>query len=395
MSRRAADSDQEFGSDSFLDIIANIVGILIILIVIAGVKVARQPKLLGTGAANTFESAQAEAKPEAPVEQPEMIGMPDWNAVPSRNLVLANVPPDRRDELEKSRKLSQEIQQNEAKLEAYLVSLQNAPQAAGEDELPEVDALLDKTATTIASLKTAVLDAEQKSNTEMQALNALQKRDQYVNGALQQIVVETRRLKEVLEENSKQQKRAEASKEVLTHRLSPVGKSVSEDETHFRLHNGNVAHLPIDRLVDRMTDQIKARQRIVMKFRRYEGVVGPLNGFVMKYVVQRQVMSPLQAMQYGHNSYRFSVSRWTIEPSDTYRGETVDEALRQGSHFRQLVESAEPDSSVTIWLYPGDFENFSRLRELAHSMNLRVAARPLPEGTPVAGSPNGSQSTSQ
>ena len=114
-----------------------------------------------------------------------------------------------------------------------------------------------------------------------------------------------------------------------------------------------------------------------------------------KYVVQRQVMSPLQAMQYGHNSYRFSVSRWTIEPSDTYRGETVDEALRQGSHFRQLVESAEPDSSVTIWLYPGDFENFSRLRELAHSMNLRVAARPLPEGTPVAGSPNGSQSTSQ
>ncbi|MCA9085200.1 MAG: hypothetical protein KDA81_14145, partial [Planctomycetaceae bacterium] len=42
MSRRSAESSQEFGSDSFLDIIANIVGILIILIVLAGLKVARQ-----------------------------------------------------------------------------------------------------------------------------------------------------------------------------------------------------------------------------------------------------------------------------------------------------------------------------------------------------------------
>ena len=284
---------------------------------------------------------------------------------------------------------------DEAQLKAYLVSLQKAPRTEGRDELPEVDAELDRTSSTIASLKSAVLDAEQKTNDQRKALVALQKRDDYVDGALQQIAVETRRLQEVLETTEEERKQAEASKDVLSHRLSPVGKSVSDRETHFRLHNGKIAHLPIERLVDRMTEQIKSRQRIVMKFRRYEGVVGPLDGFIMKYVVQRQALSPLQAMQYGQNSYRFSVSRWTIEPSDTYRGETVEQALKQGARFRQLVESAEPDSSVTIWLYPGDFENFAKLRELAHSMNLRVAARPLPEGTPVAGSPTGSQSTSQ
>ena len=43
MSRRSVKTEQEFGSDSFLDVIANIVGILIILIVIVGLKVARQP----------------------------------------------------------------------------------------------------------------------------------------------------------------------------------------------------------------------------------------------------------------------------------------------------------------------------------------------------------------
>ena len=35
-----------FGSDSFLDVVANIVGILIILIVVVGVRVARAPALV-------------------------------------------------------------------------------------------------------------------------------------------------------------------------------------------------------------------------------------------------------------------------------------------------------------------------------------------------------------
>ncbi len=43
MSRKNRDNEQSFGSDAFLDVIANIVGILIILIVVAGVKVSRAP----------------------------------------------------------------------------------------------------------------------------------------------------------------------------------------------------------------------------------------------------------------------------------------------------------------------------------------------------------------
>ena len=42
MSRRR-EFEIMFGSDSFLDVVANIVGILIILIVIAGVRVSQAP----------------------------------------------------------------------------------------------------------------------------------------------------------------------------------------------------------------------------------------------------------------------------------------------------------------------------------------------------------------
>ena len=43
MGRRSDRPELEFGSDSFLDVICNIVGILIILIVVVAVKVERQP----------------------------------------------------------------------------------------------------------------------------------------------------------------------------------------------------------------------------------------------------------------------------------------------------------------------------------------------------------------
>ncbi len=42
MAREKGD-DIEFGSDSFLDVVANIVGILIILIVVAGIKAGAAP----------------------------------------------------------------------------------------------------------------------------------------------------------------------------------------------------------------------------------------------------------------------------------------------------------------------------------------------------------------
>ena len=46
MSRRRPKGELQFGSDSFLDVVANIVGILIILIVIAGLRVSQTPVVI-------------------------------------------------------------------------------------------------------------------------------------------------------------------------------------------------------------------------------------------------------------------------------------------------------------------------------------------------------------
>ena len=100
-------------------------------------------------------------------------------------------------------------------------------------------------------------------------------------------------------------------------------------------------------------------------------------------------------LQSGDGRTRVNVSRWTIEPVESLVDETFDEAIRPGSRYRQGIETAVPDTVVTMWIYPDSFKGFAALREVAHGLQLRVAARPLPAGTPIVGSPSGSKSTAQ
>ena len=68
MTRRSSRRTDEFGfgSDSFLDVVANIVGILIILIVMVGVRVKNAPS---RARKQEVAQAQADAKKSAEVER--------------------------------------------------------------------------------------------------------------------------------------------------------------------------------------------------------------------------------------------------------------------------------------------------------------------------------------
>ncbi|MEO2012796.1 MAG: hypothetical protein ABGZ53_00340 [Fuerstiella sp.] len=438
MSRRRSSGDQEFGSDSFLDIIANIVGILIILIVVVGLRVARQPAIaaavesVDVAAAIDAESASPAASdvvsfvaddPDASVLNSatpdfaivEEIKNREATADPFLELLdaaddvnhvaaILNPPdPSIPDTVEFDRQIEHlsldlttataNTVTSEAELQQLLAVLKQQHdieqlQQARRTGIRQQKALLTAS---IAELNKSVGATEVKATAFASTLSSLNNRQTYITSALKQIGQETQRLSEVLEAVEEQQPVADR----LHHRLSPVGNSVTEGEVHFRLSGGRIAHIPLESLLDRLKAQVSARRSVVMRFHRYEGVIGPIGGFHMRYTVERQNVSPLQALQYGQGAYRVSVSRWSILPTETLEAEPVDAALRVGSRMRQIMESTDPDTVITVWLYPNDFKHFGRIREFAHGLNLRVAARPLPNGTPIAGSPNGSRSTSQ
>ena len=364
MSRRPPKSELEFGSDSFLDVVANIVGILIILMVVAGVRVgnARLPVQAEDVAptapvAMKTETASLEAdepRPPEPVPAPEPIE-------PSPEL-LALVD-SLRGEI---RSLDEEI----------------ARQSRQVEEIGEAEATARrKLETTTPALKSQLeaLEADRRRAADLQKQTE----------ASRARVAALRAQLEALEKSTP------AAKEIK-HRLTPVSRTVEGTEIHFHLAGGRISHVPIEELIERLRSQVVRQKEWLAKFHQHQGEVGPVDGFSMRYVVERESLGVLDDVRYGGGAMmRIGVSEWQLKPEPDLRGETLAEALRPGSSFVRTLRLADQSASVTFWVYPDSFGLYRDLQQFAHEEGFTVAARPLPFGVPIAGSPHGSRSAGQ
>ena len=116
----------------------------------------------------------------------------------------------------------------------------------------------------------------------------------------------------------------------------------------------------------------------------------------MLYAVERE-RTALDAPEVPTTSgFRYGLSDWIVEPIVPDRGETVEQALRPKSEFRQLVDNLDPRLTVvTFWVYPDSFETFRKLRDHLYDRGHDIAGRPLPAGAPIAASRYGTASRGQ
>lgn len=385
MSRRSQRPELEFGSDSFLDVVCNIVGILIILIVIVAVQLERQPR--------------------AAVSEDQFTDIARQRAAVAKELEASATTRAALDsELQK-------LQHDSAELEG-LASKTDIDKANLESRLKEAQASLQATqdqaqrssrqksrlekdhasiSARIASLEKAIEQTGKQESSLADSLTHVSEQEKDLASKLRTAVVETQKLEEVL--SVTQQKSVPQNR--LEHRLSPVTRPVEANEQHYRVSEGKVSLIPLEDLLERLKAQVLSKRATIMRFNQFEGTVGPVNGYTMKYTVEKEGPSTLEALQTGDGRTRVNVSRWEIIPDVSLVEETVEEAVRPGSRFRNSLETRQPDSVVTIWIYEDSFGEFSELREVAHGLQLRVAARPLPADTPIVGSPNGSRSSAQ
>ena len=384
MSRRAQRPELEFGSDSFLDVVCNIVGILIILIVVVGVKVDRQPKV---GISDVTSEAQAQRVHQASEMASRQQTLGKWQESEVQlSEKLQSLQAD-------SERAQQQIRKTmeEQELERQQLAVQREKSSRMQKQVTDLESDRAALGARVVSLQKAIDEKGEKARQVGQVLATAIIAEQDLDEELRTTVIETQRLKEVLEETTQ----AAVPRDVMQHRLSPVTKPVEKDELHFRISNGRISQVPLDQLLERLKAQVRSRSTTVMRFNQFEGTVGPVNGYTMTYTVEKEGPSTLEALQSGDGRTRVNVSRWTIEPVESLVDETFDEAIRPGSRYRQGIETAVPDTVVTMWIYPDSFIGFAALREVAHGLQLRVAARPLPAGTPIVGSPSGSKSTAQ
>ncbi len=371
----------EFGSDSFLDVVCNIVGILIILIVVVSVKVQRQPNFDQELVAAQLQRDDAERKQQEQI----VLRISDKKAAEDSQQTLRSEI----DQLKIQRQLLQsdleQLEKSISELEKELNGLRATDQKA-KKKLETIVANETSLTAQIAELR-KTLDAK---NNELKALTAAittadAEKSQSEN-RLQMAVLETQKLTEVL--GKIEQKSNPTDK--LQHRLMPVTRTVEKGEIHFRVSNGRISEIPIEGLLKRLEKQVRAAG-----FRDVAGVVGPVGGYRMSYELQRVGSNGIQALQTGEYSVSLQLNRWEIIPDPSLVEETFDEAVRPGSHYRHVIQEVDPDTVVTLWIYPDSFEGFHAIREVAHGLNLRVAARPLPFGQAIIGSQTGSKSNAQ
>ncbi len=323
------------GEDAFLDTVANLVGILIILVVIVGTGTRSAAQMI-----NAEQLQEAEKNLEQPVSSAKMI----QNDLARQEAQLA----------EHTLEVAYRSTERDAILEQLLVAKQ---------KIEEEKAGLDQ--------------SQQEELEEVRKLSEME-----------------RRLAELL-----QQQGDDTSKDkpaiVLQHLPTPMAKTVFGKEMHLMVRNGQISVIPWERLVAMLKEEA---QRAVSRSTRRDRIVaqlGPVEGFVMDYslVSKRGLVSNGSSTAMAHT---IELEKFELEPSVDVIRETLDAALSDNGRLRiELAAYIPHETTVTAWVYPDSFETFRQLKERLFREGFMSAARPIPDGLRIGASPHGSQSTAQ
>lgn len=181
---------------------------------------------------------------------------------------------------------------------------------------------------------------------------------------------------------------------------TPVARPAQGEEFHFELRGDRVTFVDLDRLVERVKADAQVQIRLAASnpaglSRPIVSSVGPLGAFAMRYELGRSLPGSMRDLL-DAKGVTFTMLGWEIVPARELRGETWAMLGQPASDFQRVLNSLSPShATVTLWVYPDAFPLYRRLNDLLHARGFMVAARPLPNGMPIRGSPSGSLSAGQ
>jgi hypothetical protein len=341
-----------FSLDSFLDLVANVVGIIIRLILVAWVG-ARSYKAV----INTPLPASAPTTPVARKDADD---------------------PAKKD-LDRNRK---ELQDTQDRLLAQMRRLQ------------ELHAGTEESGKQLALLTTQHQELEKERGGLERALKEQTRSSAAVSASLEDL----RKRREKLDEEIRALEKLPSAKRVLRYR-TPVSRPVHIEELHFECRAGRVTFLDVAAFMAEIGDSFRTKGEALRTQWQVEAVTSQIGPFRLRYTIERK-RSALDAALGGapgsEGDYSFGVTGWVVEPLAVERGEAADAAMAPTSAFRQIVDALAPEQSVvTFWVYSDSFPIYRRLRDYLYERGIEVAGRPLPIGQPIASSRRGTVSRGQ
>ena len=176
---------------------------------------------------------------------------------------------------------------------------------------------------------------------------------------------------------------------------APVSKPAFSDEHHFELRHERITYVNLDRLMELTRNDAQIRIRMSDRSPAVSNKVGPVGAFSLEYELVRAVPGTMEELMQRKN-VRFELSGWELLPEFENRGETFESTRGPLSEYSRTTNRLSPGrATVTLWVYPDSFTLFRKIRSDLTDRGFSVAARPLPEGMTIRGSPMGTQSAAQ
>jgi hypothetical protein len=177
---------------------------------------------------------------------------------------------------------------------------------------------------------------------------------------------------------------------------SPVARPVADDEYHFELRHDRITFIDLDKLMKLTKSDAQMRVRMSDRVGMVSSQVGPVGAFSLAYELAPTSPSDLDGLIERRSIRRYELQGWELIPESENRGETYEAARQPISDFTLALNRISPSrATITLWVYPDSFGLYRRIRADLVDKGYSVAARPLPAGLAIRGSPMGSQSAAQ
>jgi hypothetical protein len=339
MKRTEVEADQMPGQDSFLDVITNIVGILILLVLIVGLRTSR--------AVHSTSDRQTAAR--------------------------ANLEDQLQQAVHSATNSEKGIQQ----------LIQRVGNTKQEVAFREAERNV---------LNEAITQAEQEVKEWRESLSTSDQRDFDLRRQIADAQI-------ALDDLTRQQialMSQEESVEEITCEPTPIARAVTGKEVHILLADEHVAVIPFDSLMEAAKEDAVANVWRLRQEDEMERTIGPIDGFRAKYVVVNDAIvgrSEAGAFLAGRVA---SLSHCWMLPLTTPAGEPASEAMQPQSDLSRYLQGLRPDgTTVTIWTYPGNYDQLRNLKRWIRQLGFTIAVRPLPKGVPVGASRHGTSTVSE
>ncbi|MEM8678857.1 MAG: hypothetical protein AAGF97_05800 [Planctomycetota bacterium] len=384
-SSRASDSDPSY--DSFLDIVANLVGILVILIMVIGVRTRNASR----EASHEPEPPPVVSSPMAasPAEPPRVDEIPTPPPAaspeadpPGQHLVTIPEPDPAIEAVAEKQRALEATLQTATSLEHSTLELRN--------QIQQIERASYVRARERDELQAVVVLAEQELAEKQQRLSA-QLQAQLEE---QKLVRELERELTDVETQLSATLAAKSEAQTLEHYPTPLAETVFGHEVHVRLQGGWLCRVPIDQIAETVDSDMQHNAWKLEHANEVTEVIGPFDGFRVRYSMRLRkltIATPDGVARRGVLDTAFS-----LIPISPQLGEPLAQTLSAQTALRGWLESLDPQgTTITVWTYPDSYQEFRELKKFLEDRGFLTAARPMKPNALIRASSQGTRSVAQ